>query len=182
MKSFCWSYELSALFWKNEAKPDIRKKESCKLLILINYFGVFRKTCQVCKCPRENHEIYHEQLQNVKDRLGIKLDSKTSQTEPRKLGFTWAPPGILTSSKIQRYFDQLPIEKVPKIGSTGEKYREKQLIIQLPVSKWQIILLWMHLQLTFFQRQDLSINYCKHVGVEHRASYDDFITARNEIA
>ena len=99
----------------------------------------------------------------MRERLGVKIDSKTSQIEPKKLGFTWTPPGILTSSKIQRYFDQLPQEKVPKIGSTGEKYRDKQLAHQLP-------------------RQDLTINYCKHVDTEHRAAYDDFIAARNEIA
>lgn len=52
---------------------------------------------------------------------------------------------------------------MPKIGSNGEKYRDKQLAHQLP-------------------RQDLTINYCKHVDLEHRASYDDFIAARNEIA
>lgn len=52
---------------------------------------------------------------------------------------------------------------MPKIGSSGEKYRDKQLAYQLP-------------------RQDLTINYCKHVDTEHRASYDDFIAARNEIA
>lgn len=57
----------------------------------------------------------------------------------------------------------MPQEKVPKIGSTGEKYRDKQLAYQLP-------------------RQDLTINYCKHVDKENRASYDDFIAARNEIA
>lgn len=70
---------------------------------------------------------------------------------------------ILTSSKIQRYFDLLPLEKVPKIGANGEKYRDKQLLIQLP-------------------RQDLTINYCKHVDTECRASYDDFIAVRNELA
>lgn len=52
---------------------------------------------------------------------------------------------------------------MPKIGTNGEKYRDKQLAYQLP-------------------RQDLTINYCKHVDTEHRASYDDFIAARNEIA
>ncbi|KAG5677500.1 hypothetical protein PVAND_007257 [Polypedilum vanderplanki] len=124
---------------------------------------IVRKTCQACKCPRENHEIYHEQLQNVKERLGMKLDSKTSQIDPKKLGYTWTPPGILTSSKIQRYFDLLPQDKVPKCGSQGEKYREKQLSFQLP-------------------RQDLTINYCKHVDTENRASYDDFIAVRNELA
>lgn len=53
-----------------------------------------RKTCQACKCPRENHEIYHEQLQNVKERLGFKIDSKTSQIDAKKLGYTWTPPGV----------------------------------------------------------------------------------------
>jgi prickle len=52
---------------------------------------------------------------------------------------------------------------VPKCGSTGEKYREKQLSNQLP-------------------RQDLTINYCKHVDTENRATYDDFIAVRNELA
>lgn len=102
-------------------------------------------------------------MQNVKDRLGIKMDSKTSQIDPKKLGFTWTPPGILTSSKIQRYFDLLPNEKVPKIGTVGEKYRDKQLAVQLP-------------------RQDLTLNYCKHVENDNRASYEDFVAARNEIA
>lgn len=57
----------------------------------------------------------------------------------------------------------MPQEKVPKIGSTGEKYRDKQLSFQLP-------------------RQDLTINYCKHIDAENRASYDDFIAVRNELA
>lgn len=57
----------------------------------------------------------------------------------------------------------MPTEKVPKIGSNGEKYRDKQLLVQLP-------------------RQDLTINYCKHVDDESRASYDDFIAVRNELA
>lgn len=56
----------------------------------------YRKTCQACKCPRENHEVYHEQLKNVKERLGVKLDTtKTSQIDPKKLGYTWTPPGVI---------------------------------------------------------------------------------------
>lgn len=52
---------------------------------------------------------------------------------------------------------------MPKIGSVGEKYRDKQLALQLP-------------------RQDLTLKYCKHVENENRASYEDFIAVRNEIA
>lgn len=57
----------------------------------------------------------------------------------------------------------MPSEKVPKIGTSGEKYRDKQLTYQLP-------------------RQDLTLNYCKHVENDNRASYEDFVAARNEIA
>lgn len=69
----------------------------------------------------------------------------------------------MTSSKVQRYFDKIPQDKVPKLGSTGERYREQQVMMQLP-------------------KQDLSLDYCKHVEPQHRASYEDFVAARNEIA
>ena len=65
--------------------------------------------------------------------------------------------------QIQKYFASLPEEKVPKIGSNGERLRDKQLAFQLP-------------------KQDLSLNYCKHIEPQNRASYEDFVTARNEIA
>lgn len=79
------------------------------------------------------------------------------------MGYTWVPPGLLTSAKIQRFFDSLPQEKIPKIGSSGERYRDKQLAYQLP-------------------KQDLAMAYCKHVESQHRSSYEDFVSARNEIA
>lgn len=65
--------------------------------------------------------------------------------------------------QIQRYFDSIPQEKVPKIGANGERFRDKQLANQLP-------------------KQDLAMAYCKHVDTQHRASYEDFVSARNEIA
>lgn len=68
-----------------------------------------------------------------------------------------------THTQIQRYFDSLPEDKVPKIGSTGERHRDKQLAFQLP-------------------KQDLSLAYCKHVEPNNQSSYEDFVAARNEIA
>lgn len=65
--------------------------------------------------------------------------------------------------QIQRYFDSLPQEKVPKIGATGERYREKQLSYQLP-------------------KQDLALSYCKHIEAQHNSSYEDFVSGRNDIA
>lgn len=99
----------------------------------------------------------------MRDRLGFKPDSNTSRIDPRQLGYTWVPTGILTSAKVQRYFESLPAEKVPKIGTQGDKWRDKQLAYQLP-------------------KQDLAMNYCKHIEEKHRGSYEDFVSARNEIA
>ena len=64
--------------------------------------------------------------------------------------------------QIQKYFDLLPKDKVPKIGSIGERYRIKQLTYQLP-------------------KQDIDYNYCKHLG-QNRDVFEEFINARNEIA
>ncbi|XP_049315451.1 prickle planar cell polarity protein 3 isoform X3 [Bactrocera dorsalis] len=125
---------------------------------------ITRKTCQSCKCPREAHAIYQQQTTTVHERLGFKVVSPAeSGVEPRDLGYTWVPPGIRASSRINRYFEQLPLEKVPKIGSEGARYREQQIAYQLP-------------------KQDLSLQHCKHLEEQHEASFEDFVTARNEIA
>jgi len=65
--------------------------------------------------------------------------------------------------QVEKYFNSLPSNKVPKLGTSGEKYRDKQVVVQLP-------------------KQDLALTYCKHVEQRHHQSYEDFINARNEIA
>ena len=57
----------------------------------------------------------------------------------------------------------LPAEKVPKLNTDGEKYRDQQLVYQLP-------------------KQDLSLKYCHHVEAAHHTSFQDFVCARNDIA
>jgi hypothetical protein len=57
----------------------------------------------------------------------------------------------------------LPREKVPKLGTDGERYRDHQLMVQLP-------------------KQDFAAGCCHHLGPEHRRSFDDFVSARNDIA
>jgi prickle len=100
----------------------------------------------------------------VRERLGLKPESSnTSRIDPRQLGYTWVPSGILTSAKIQRYFESLPPEKVPKLGTSGDKWRDKQLAFQLP-------------------KQDLAMTYCKNIEDENRASFEDFVSMRNEMA
>lgn len=65
--------------------------------------------------------------------------------------------------QVEQYFRSLPQNKIPKLGSPGEKYRDKQLVYQLP-------------------KQDLALSYCKNVEPKDHQSYEDFINARNEIA
>ncbi|VDL76870.1 unnamed protein product [Nippostrongylus brasiliensis] len=65
---------------------------------------------------------------------------------------------------VEEYMAQLPNHIVPRVNSSGEKHREKQLLTQLP-------------------RQDLSVAYCRHLGNQtERKVYEEFINARNEIA
>lgn len=77
-------------------------------------------------------------------------------------GYTWVPPG-LSPNRVEEYMRQLPPEKVPKVGSVGERYRDRQLNLQLP-------------------KQDLSTKYCTHLEQQHQASYTAFVGARNDVA
>ena len=63
-------------------------------------------------------------------------------------GYSWAPPG-LSPNRVEEYMRQLPVEKVPRLGSVGERYRDHQLGFQLP-------------------KQDLSAKYCTHLEHQHQ--------------
>lgn len=66
--------------------------------------------------------------------------------------------------QVEEYFTYMPAGKVPRTNSAGEKYRERQILLQLP-------------------RQDLAVDYCKHVGGnQERKLFEDFINNRNETA
>jgi hypothetical protein len=64
----------------------------------------FRKTCNSCKCPREAHDVYHEEWVNVRERLGFKPpadpDRRPSREKTISEGFSWVPPG-LPSHKVR---------------------------------------------------------------------------------
>lgn len=63
-------------------------------------FSTLRKTCLVCKCPRETHAIYQEQVTSVKERLGLKSTPNLSTLNAEQLGYAWIPPGISTATKV----------------------------------------------------------------------------------
>ncbi|XP_026299165.1 testin isoform X6 [Apis mellifera] len=72
--------------------------------------------------------------------------------------------GILTAHlEVEEYFSMLPEKSVPRLGTPGERYRDRQLAFQLP-------------------KQDLARAYCRHLNPKHASSADDFMAARNEIA
>ncbi|KAK0428365.1 hypothetical protein QR680_010760 [Steinernema hermaphroditum] len=132
----------------------------------------WRKVCVHCKCDRSDHELGPNQVINVYQRLGLKppgdmakVVGKTRNDPPGSVahGYAWVPPG-LSRMKVEEYMSQLPNHTVPRVNSMGEKYRERQLMIQLP-------------------RQDLSVSYCKHLNnPTERKVFDEFVQARNEIA
>ncbi|CAH0387151.1 unnamed protein product [Bemisia tabaci] len=118
---------------------------------------IIRKTCNSCKCPRESHNVYHEEWVNVRERIGFKTPANGDRLPSKELclneGYSW----------IKQFFDCFPEHQVPCLGTPGDKYRDKQLVLQLP-------------------KQDLALTYCRHVEREHQQSFEDFINARNEIA
>ncbi|WAR08329.1 PRIC3-like protein, partial [Mya arenaria] len=126
-----------------------------------------RSTCVACGCPRELHDIYNENFVNVRDRLGWQREDDPGSTSTKehtlRQGFSWVPPG-LTSEQIEEYMDQLPNHKVPRLHSPGEKYRDIQLIYQLP-------------------KQDLSGDYCKTLcGPMEMKEFKVFRELRDNIA
>ncbi|KAM0737256.1 Four and a half LIM domains protein 2 [Formica fusca] len=125
---------------------------------------IWRKNCTSCKCPREAHDVCHEEWVSVRSRLGLKGDESNGPigVDPRERGLAWAPPG-LPSHKIEEYFSMLPEIAIPRLGTPGERHRDRQLAIQLP-------------------KQDLARAYCRHLDPKHASSADDFMAARNEIA
>lgn len=70
-----------------------------------------RKTCHSCKCPREAHDVYHEEWVNVRERLGFRPDPERrgSKEKSQAEGYSWVPPG-------------LPSHKVSDTGAAGYSY------------------------------------------------------------
>ncbi|XP_015191095.1 PREDICTED: prickle-like protein 3 isoform X4 [Polistes dominula] len=123
------------------------------------------KNCTSCKCPREDHDVCHEEWASVRSRLGLKADESNGLpgfSDPRERGLAWAPPG-LPPHKVDEYFSTLPEISVPRLGTPGERHRDRQLAFQLP-------------------KQDLARAYCRYLDLKHASSADDFMAARNEIA
>ncbi|KAK5645975.1 hypothetical protein RI129_004439 [Pyrocoelia pectoralis] len=120
---------------------------------------LWRKNCVNCKCSRDIHDVIVEH--GGRPRVGL-LAASQEISEPRSLGYAFIPSG-LSARLVEQFYSMLNNSDVPRLGTKGEVIRTQRILKQLP-------------------RQDLSINACKHIEPENRSSYQDFITARNEIA
>jgi prickle len=77
-------------------------------------------------------------------------------------GFTWQPSG-LTPQEIKLFFENYPSNNVPKLGTYGEKWREKALMYQMP-------------------KQDISKEFCKFLKIDNEKRYKEFVEERNSKA
>ncbi|CAM4624261.1 unnamed protein product [Lepidochelys kempii] len=96
----------------------------------------WRKICQHCKCPREEHMVraVPVDLERMMGRLisdfqrhSISDDDSGCASEE----YAWVPPG-LKPEQVYQFFSCLPEDKVPYVNSPGEQYRLRQLLHQLP--------------------------------------------------
>ncbi|XP_045716639.1 prickle planar cell polarity protein 3 isoform X2 [Phyllostomus hastatus] len=116
----------------DRGQPCNSCREQCPGFLLHRW----RKICQHCKCPREEHAVHAVpvDLERIMCRLisdfqrhSISDDDSGCASEE----YAWVPPG-LKPEQVYQFFSCLPEDKVPYVNSPGEKYRIKQLLHQLP--------------------------------------------------
>ncbi|XP_072276559.1 LIM and cysteine-rich domains protein 1 isoform X1 [Pyxicephalus adspersus] len=120
----------------------------------------WRKSCELCRCPREEHVLpleveedhrigqllsdtrYLGLTARVKGSDGLRVYKRnrmiitnpiTSRKDPTFLTVTyeWAPPGLNQKLAMQ-YMEMLPKNMQPLAGTEGAHYRRVQLLRQLP--------------------------------------------------
>lgn len=79
----------------------------------LRIYSTSRKNCTSCKCPREAHDVCHEEWVSVRSRLGLKGDESSGPigVDPREKGLAWAPPG-LPSHKVFSFPPSFHILKI----------------------------------------------------------------------
>ncbi|XP_029463889.1 prickle planar cell polarity protein 3 isoform X2 [Rhinatrema bivittatum] len=116
----------------NQGQPCTTCGDQCPGFLVHGW----RKICQHCKCPREDHAVcaVPQELERMMCRLisdfqrhSISDDDSGCASEE----YSWVPPG-LKPEQVYQYFSCIPEDKVPYVNSPGERYRIKQLLHQLP--------------------------------------------------
>ncbi|XP_071657367.1 prickle planar cell polarity protein 3 isoform X2 [Patagioenas fasciata] len=104
----------------------------------------WRKICQHCKCPRDEHVAGGAPPELERFVWSLLGDPKPPPPARRPLHkgsdedsgcppeeYAWAPPG-LTAEQVRQFFACLPEETIPYVNSPGERHRHRQLLRQLP--------------------------------------------------
>ncbi|XP_071818540.1 prickle planar cell polarity protein 3-B-like isoform X2 [Apostichopus japonicus] len=127
----------------------------------------WRCTCCNCGCRREEHDIIHDNLVTVTERLNLVAenakDIQMAKERALGLGYSWAPDG-LPPGKVEEFMNSLPNDQVPRLHTPGEKFRDRQLIIQIP-------------------KQDMAEEFCRHLGDATAVeNFNQFLELREEAA
>ncbi|XP_017655960.1 prickle planar cell polarity protein 3 isoform X3 [Nannospalax galili] len=116
----------------DRGQPCNSCREQCPGFLLHGW----RKICQHCKCPREEHAVHTVpvDLERIMCRLISDFQRHSMSDDDSGCAseeYAWVPPG-LKPEQVYQFFSCLPEDKVPYVNSAGEKYRIKQLLHQLP--------------------------------------------------
>ncbi|XP_022082070.1 prickle-like protein 3 isoform X2 [Acanthaster planci] len=127
----------------------------------------WRSTCTTCGCQRDDHDIIHDNLVTVHERLGVDTKDQNelvrSKERALSLGYSWVPQG-LSPAKVEDFMNSLPNNQVPRLHTAGQKYRDRQLILQMP-------------------RQDLAEEFCRHIlDAASTECFYQFVELRDEVA
>ncbi|XP_030850860.1 prickle planar cell polarity protein 3-B-like [Strongylocentrotus purpuratus] len=155
---------------QNSAFEEVDKGQPClscgdKCLGFVPH--KWRSTCASCHCGREDHDIIHDNLVTVFERLNIPIEDHAQLQRTKEkalaLGYSWVPQG-LSVTKIEDFMNSLPNNQIPRLHTPGEKYRDRQLIIQIP-------------------KQDVSEEFCHFLGdAATNESFTQFLELRDETA
>ncbi|KAM3910787.1 prickle planar cell polarity protein 3 [Leptodactylus fuscus] len=114
-----------------QGQPCYSCKERCPGFLAHRW----RKICQHCHCPWDDHGSAtspQDLERSLCQMVGAqRLSSGESSSDTAFEKYAWAPPG-LTPEQVHQYFRCLPEDKVPYVQSIGERYRLRQLLRQLP--------------------------------------------------
>ncbi|XP_033123468.1 prickle planar cell polarity protein 3-A-like isoform X2 [Anneissia japonica] len=94
----------------------------------------WRKICLHCKCPREDHRVMANDQERTVSRMIQDFQRGSASDDDSGCvleEYTWMPPG-LKAEQVHQYMCSLPEEKRPFVNSSGEKYRIRSLLQQLP--------------------------------------------------
>ncbi|EDQ93053.1 uncharacterized protein MONBRDRAFT_22420 [Monosiga brevicollis MX1] len=89
----------------------------------------WRKVCKWCRCARAEH--LHIDNTRAVDLTKMVATGSAHGSDKLKQKYAWVPMG-LEISLIEAYFRALPTECVPALGTPGEIWRRRQLLVQNP--------------------------------------------------